>query len=105
MLLTEPLAIQTAQGSGTVTMITVSAILKPLVDASPPSHHVDYAVMAVGAASLVGQWMNDSGFWIFRTMTGLTEVETLKTRSVMMAVLGFTAMAITLLASRLLPLV
>lgn len=96
---------KTAQGSGTVTMITVSAILKPLVDASPPSHHVVYVVMAVGAGSLVGQWMNDSGFWIFRTMTGLTEVETLKTKSVMMAVLGFTAMAITLLASRLLPLV
>jgi len=95
---------KTAQGSGTVTMITVSAILKPLVDASPPPYHLAYLVMAVGAGSLVGQWMNDSGFWIFRTMTGLTEVETLKTKSVMMAVLGLSAMAITLLASRLLPL-
>lgn len=94
-----------AQGSGTVTMITVSAILKPLVELQPPPYHVAYVVMAVGAGSLVGQWMNDSGFWIFRTMTGLTEVETLKTKSVMMAVLGFSAMAITLLASRLLPLV
>jgi gluconate:H+ symporter, GntP family len=93
-----------AQGSSTVTMITVSAILKPLVDTAPPPYNVVYLVMAVGAGSLVGQWMNDSGFWIFRTMTGLTEVETLKTKSVMMAVLGFSAMTITLLMSRLLPL-
>lgn len=94
-----------AQGSGTVTMITVSAILKPLVDAAPPPYHPVYLVMAVGAGSLVGQWMNDSGFWIYRTMTGLTEVETLKTKAVMMAVMGLSAMAATLLLSRLVPLV
>jgi GntP family gluconate:H+ symporter len=95
---------KTAQGSSTVTMITVSAILKPLVDTAPPPYNVVYLVMAVGAGSLVGQWMNDSGFWVFRTMTGLTEVETLKTKSVMMAVLGFSAMAVTFLLSWLLPL-
>jgi GntP family gluconate:H+ symporter len=94
-----------AQGSGTVTMITVSSILAPLLVASPPPYHPVYAVMAVGAGSLVGQWMNDSGFWVFRTMSGLTEVETLQTKSVMMAVMGLTAMAVTLLASRLAPLV
>jgi GntP family gluconate:H+ symporter len=94
-----------AQGSGTVTMITVSSILAPLLVASPPPYHPVYVVMAVGAGSLVGQWMNDSGFWVFRTMSGLTEVETLETKSVMMAVMGLTAMAVTLLASRLVPLV
>ena len=94
-----------AQGSGTVTMITVSSILKPLIDADPPPHHAVYLVMAVGAGSLVGQWMNDSGFWIYRTMTGLTEMETLKTKAVMMAVMGSVAMLATLVLSRLLPLV
>jgi GntP family gluconate:H+ symporter len=94
-----------AQGSGTVTMITVSSILAPLLVASPPSYHPVYVLMSVGAGSLVGQWMNDSGFWIFRTMTGLTEVETLETKSVMMAVMGFAAMIVTVLASRLVPLV
>jgi hypothetical protein len=38
-------------------------------------------------------------------MTGLTEVETLETKSVMMAVMGLVAMLVTLLASRLVPLV
>jgi GntP family gluconate:H+ symporter len=93
-----------AQGSGTVTMITVSSMLAPLVTASPPPYNPVYLVMAVGSGSLVGQWMNDSGFWVFRTMTGLSEVETLKTKSVMMAVMGIAAMAVTLLASRLVPL-
>ncbi|HEY6552379.1 MAG TPA: SLC13 family permease [Vicinamibacteria bacterium] len=94
-----------AQGSGTVTMITVSAILGPLVVASPPPYHAVYLVMAVGAGALVGQWMNDSGFWIYRTMTGLDEIETLQAKSVMMAVLGTSAFAVTLLLSVLLPLV
>lgn len=94
-----------AQGSGTVTMITVSSILKPIIDAEPPTHHAVYLVMSVGAGSLVGQWMNDSGFWIYRTMTGLTEMETLQTKAVMMAVMGTVAMLATLLLSRLLPLV
>jgi H+/gluconate symporter-like permease len=85
-------------------MITVSSMLAPLVTASPPPYNPVYLVMAVGSGSLVGQWMNDSGFWVFRTMTGLSEVETLKTKSVMMAVMGIAAMAVTLLASRLVPL-
>lgn len=94
-----------AQGSGTVTMITVSSILAPLLIASPPPYHPVYVVMAVGAGSLVGQWMNDSGFWVYRTMSGLTEVETLETKSVMMAVMGLAAMAATVLATLLVPLV
>jgi GntP family gluconate:H+ symporter len=94
-----------AQGSGTVTMITVSSILKPVIDAAPPPYHAVYLVMAVGAGSLVGQWMNDSGFWIYRTMTGLSEIETLKTKAVMMAVMGCAAMLVTLVLSQVLPLV
>jgi GntP family gluconate:H+ symporter len=93
-----------AQGSGTVTMITVAALLGPLVEASPPPYNPVYVVMAIGAGSLVGQWMNDSGFWVFRTMTGLTEVETLATKSVMMAVMGFAAIVVIALASWLVPL-
>jgi len=86
-------------------MITVSAMLGPLIEASPPPYSPVYVVMAIGAGSLVGQWMNDSGFWVFRTMTGLTEVETLETKSVMLAVMGFAAMVVIVLGSWLVPLV
>jgi H+/gluconate symporter-like permease len=60
--------------------------------------------MAIGAGSLPGTWMNDSGFWIFRTMSGLTEVETFQTKVAVQIVLGCTALLVTLLASWLLPL-
>jgi len=93
-----------AQGSGTVAMISAATILAPLVAEAKPAFHSVYLVMAVGAGSLFGQWMNDSGFWVYRTMTGLTEIETLKTKSVMMAVLALTALSVTALLAWLVPL-
>jgi GntP family gluconate:H+ symporter len=93
-----------AQGSGTVAMITAASILGPLVAQAPPPYHAVYLVTAVGAGSLFGQWMNDSGFWVFRTMTGLTEVETLKAKSGMMAVLAVAGFGMTVLLAWLFPL-
>jgi GntP family gluconate:H+ symporter len=93
-----------AQGSGTVAMITVSSIMAPLVVTTPPDFHPVYVIMAIGAGSLVGVWMNDSGFWIYRTMTGLNEIESLQTKSAMMVVMGLAAMAATTFGSIILPL-
>ena len=93
-----------AQGSATVAMITASSIMAPIAAGGTMGFHPVYLVMAIGGGSLVGQWMNDSGFWVFRTLTGLTEVETLKTKSAMMGVLGVTALVTTWLASRVFPL-
>ncbi|MCB9385322.1 MAG: GntP family permease [Bryobacterales bacterium] len=94
-----------AQGSATVAMITVSSILAPLVAQTPPAYHPVYILMAIGAGSITGGWMNDSGFWVYRTMTGLTEIEALKTKSVSLAVLGFTGLFVSWLGSVLFPLV
>lgn len=77
-----------AQGSATTAMITSAEILAPLLDASPPGHHSVYILTSIGAGSIVGGWMNDSGFWVFKTMTGLTEVEALKTKTVSLFALG-----------------
>lgn len=93
-----------AQGSGTVCMITVSSILAPLAAAQPPDYHIVYLMTAIGSGSVVGTWMNDSGFWVFSTMTGLSEMETLKTRTVGCAAMGFTGFFTTLLLAWLLPL-
>lgn len=93
-----------AQGSSTVAMITSAAIVLPVVQATELPYHTVYLAPAIGAGSLVGLWMNDSGFWVYRTMTGLTEVETLKGKSVMLAVMGCCAFAATLVASTVLPL-
>jgi GntP family gluconate:H+ symporter len=63
-----------------------------------------YLATAIGAGSLVGSWMNDSGFWIFAKMGGLTEREGLSTWTPMLVILGFVSMAVTLLLATIMPL-
>ena len=65
--------LKVAQGSGTVAMITVSSIMAPLVLDTPPGFHVVYVACAIGSGSMVGSWMNDSGFWVYKQMCRLTE--------------------------------
>ena len=93
-----------SQGSGTVAMITSASIMAPLIAANPPPYHAVYVLMAIGSGAMVGMWMNDSGFWVFRTMTGLTEIETLQSKSMTLVVLGVVALATTLLGAWLVPL-
>ena len=94
-----------AQGSGTVAMIASSAIMYPLIAASPPPHHPVWVLVAVAAGSQMGAWMNDSGFWAFTGMANLTELESLKTRTVMLAILSLTGLGVALLGSWLIPLI
>ncbi len=93
-----------AQGSGTVAMITVSSIMAPLVLQPGLAFHPVYIACAIGCGSLVGSWMNDSGFWVYKQMSGLTEVETLKSWTVLLAVLGVSGFLTTLAATLIAPL-
>lgn len=94
-----------AQGSSTVAMITASAMLATLVTGSGTlSFHPVYLATAIGSGSMVGSWMNDSGFWIFAKMGGLTEAESLKTWTPLLAILGVAAFLVTLLLVLVLPL-
>jgi GntP family gluconate:H+ symporter len=97
--------VKVAQGSGTVAMITASAIMAPLLLSADLAYHPVYVLMSIGSGALIGTWMNDSGFWVFRTMTGLTEIETLQTKTVLLVVLGLTGFAVSLLGSVIFPLV
>lgn len=98
--------LKVAQGSGTVSMITAAAMLAAM---NPTSATLGcnpvYLAAAIGSGSVIGSWMNDSGFWIFARMSGLTEVEALKTWSLLLVLLGITGMAFTLVLSRVMPLV
>ncbi|MEZ5402001.1 MAG: gluconate:H+ symporter [Bryobacteraceae bacterium] len=96
--------IKVAQGSSTVAMITVSSILAPLAVSTPPPFHTVYIATAIGSGALVGSWMNDSGFWVYKQMAGLTEQEALKTWTPLLAVLGVTGYLATQVAAILLPL-
>lgn len=97
--------LKVAQGSSTAAMIITSSMMAPLVaDPAALGFHPVYLATAIGSGSLVGSWMNDSGFWIFAKMGGLTETEALKSWTIMLIVLGLVSMAMTLLMVTVLPL-
>jgi len=97
--------LKVAQGSSTAAMIITSGMLAGMVsDVALPFDKV-YLATAIGAGSLVGSWMNDSGFWIFARMGGLTEKEGLCTWTPLLVVLGVVSMAVTLLLATVMPLV
>lgn len=97
--------IKFAQGSGTVAMITTVSMYAAMgLTAAQLGCHPVYLAMAIGSGSLVGDWMNNSGFWIFSKMGGLTTGETLKSWTVLTAAIGVTGLVATLIMSTLLPL-
>lgn len=93
-----------AQGSSTVAMITTSAMFGAMITADTLSFHAVYVATAIGSGSMVGSWMNDSGFWIVAKMGGLTEIETFKTWSTIAAAVGIAGFATTLVLATFLPL-
>lgn len=97
--------VKIAQGSSTVAMITAAGMLSAMISESDalPFHAV-YLATAISSGSLVGTWMNDSGFWVFSRMGGTTELETLKSWTPLSAVVGITAAIMTVLLALLLPL-
>lgn len=91
-----------AQGSTTVAMITAAGIVASL-GVSPGIDPV-YVLLASGYGALSLSWMNDSGFWIFSRMSGLTESETLRSWTPLIAVVSVLGLAELLLLSRIWPI-
>jgi len=96
--------LKTAQGSSTVAMITGSAMLAGIASPESLGFHPVYLATAIGGGSLVGSWMNDSGFWIFAKMGGLTEIEALKSWTVMLVVLASVSLLVTMLLAVVMPM-
>src|SRR5205085_9285310 len=67
-----------------------SSDLLPASGRGLPFHTV-YVATAIASGSLVGTWMNDSGFWLFSKMGGVTELETFKSWTPVLAVVGVTS--------------
>jgi GntP family gluconate:H+ symporter len=105
--------IRFAQGSTTTAMMVTSAMFSAMlrtsdavpIDGGALGFHPVYLATAIGGGGLALSWMNDSGFWIFSKMGGLTEVQCLRTWSVLLTILGVASLAMTLLLATLLPLV
>jgi GntP family gluconate:H+ symporter len=49
-------------------------------------------------------WMNDSGFWIICKTSGFTEAETLKSATVMSAIMGIAGLGVVITGAWLLPM-
>ena len=95
-----------AQGSSTVAMITTSGMIGAMVaGAGELTFNPVYLATAIASGSLVGSWMNDSGFWIYTKMGGLSEVQALKSWTPLLAVLGVVGMITTVILALLMPLV
>lgn len=92
-----------AQGSTTVSMITASAMIAAMI---PSTGTLGYPTVllatAIGSGSMIGTWMNDSGFWVFVKMTGLTEAEGLKTWTPLIAVTGLAGLLTSLVMAMVL---
>ncbi|MEQ9411941.1 MAG: GntP family permease [Fuerstiella sp.] len=97
--------LKVAQGSSTTAMITVSAMMASMnLTQDQLGFNLVYIATAIGAGSLIGSWMNDSGFWIVAKMSGLTETEALKTWTPLLIVLGTVSLLMTILLSFVMPL-
>jgi len=95
-----------AQGSSTVAMITTSAMLATMnVNTELLGFDPVYLATSIGAGSLIGSWMNDSGFWVIGKMSGMTEGETLKYVTPMTALMGVAGFVIVLLGVQFFPMV
>ena len=94
-----------AQGSTTVAMITASGMLAAMTVDMELAFDKVYLAAAIGCGSMVGVWMNDSGFWVFSRMGGLTPREAMKSWSPMLAMAGFSGMLFTVLLAKVMPLV
>jgi H+/gluconate symporter-like permease len=94
-------ALKIAQGSSTVAMITAASLFAAM-DVTFQTKGLEvlgyvYLAVAIGCGSLFGSWMNDSGFWIFARMGNLTEVEALKSWTVMLAIIAVVGLGVTML--------
>jgi len=94
-----------AQGSSTVSMITTSSMIAAMgLSSQALGFHPVYLALAIGCGSLVGSWMNDSGFWIVARMSGFTEVETLKLWTTLLVIVAVVGLVFTLAFAWLIPL-
>jgi GntP family gluconate:H+ symporter len=99
--------IRAAQGSATVSMITGSGIMAPIIagmlEAGTLGCHPIYFCLIIGFGAFPLSWMNDSGFWVVQRMSGFTEKETLKTWTVMLTAIGILGLIQVIVAASLFP--
>jgi len=96
--------IKIAQGSSTTAIIITAGMMAAMMQNLDLPFHPVYIALSIGAGALVGSWMNDSGFWVFTKMGGVTEAQGLKSWTPCLATVGIAAFLSTLVFSQILPM-
>lgn len=96
--------LKVAQGSTTVAIIIASSMVAAMIEGTDLAFNPVYLATAIGGGGLIGSWMNDSGFWIFSKMSGLTEEEALKSWTPLLCVLGLVSFLMSLLLAFTMPM-
>jgi GntP family gluconate:H+ symporter len=97
--------VRVAQGSATVAMLTGASIMAPMVAGGALGCHSIYMFCSIGFGAMCGSWMNDSGFWVVNRLSGMTEKETLRTWSVQLTADSVIGLLVTLVLSKVVPMV
>lgn len=87
-------------GSATVAGLTTAGLVAPLLLRTPTNPNL--MVLAVGAGSLMFSHVNDAGFWMFKEYFNLSVKDTLRSWSVMEALVGLMGLFGVLLLNQLL---
>jgi len=96
--------VRVLQGSATVAMFTAIGLVQPWVNPETLGYHPVYLALAIGCGSKMCPWMNDSGFWLVARMAGLTPVQTLRSFSLVLSIMGLAGLLIVLFLANILPL-
>jgi Gnt-I system high-affinity gluconate transporter len=86
-------------GSATVAGITAAGVVAPLVISGVVSPEL--MVLAVGAGSVFGSHINDSGFWMYKEFFGLTLKQTFLSWTVMETTISILGLLMVLLLNAL----
>nr|WP_315821497.1 hypothetical protein [Paraflavitalea speifideiaquila] len=78
-------------GSATVAGITAAGVVAPLL--ATPNLSPELMVLAVGAGSVFGSHINDSGFWMFKEFFQLSLPQTLRSWTVMETIISIIGLA------------
>jgi Gnt-I system low-affinity gluconate transporter len=84
-------AVRVIQGSATVACLTTVGLVLPIIDLLDFSgaQRAALSICIAGGSSVLSH-VNDAGFWLFGKFTGATELQTLKTWTLMETILGTT---------------
>jgi len=97
-------AIKSAQGSSTVSLITTASLIAPMMASLGFESDMARAmvVLTIGAGSLVVSHANDSMFWIFTQMTGMSVRQGFRIHTLGTLILGCSAALILWIMSLIL---